>query len=62
MLKKELSIEFVKRIHGFIEDFLNSNDLETKIDGLDSFERKYIHSYAETKNLIHESIVKFLII
>lgn len=58
MLKKELSIEFIKRIHGFIEDFLNSNELETKIDGLDSFERKYIHSYAETKNLIHESIVK----
>lgn len=59
MVKKEVSIEFVKRIHGFIEDFLISDEMETKIEGLDNFERRYIHTYAEIKNLIHESIVRF---
>lgn len=56
--KKEVSIEFVKRIHGFIEDFLNSDEKETKIESLDNVERRYIHTYAEIKNLIHESFVK----
>jgi hypothetical protein len=60
--KKEVSIEFVKRIHGFIEDFMNSDEIETKIEGLDNIERKYIHVYAEIKNLIHESIVRKKII
>ena len=61
MMKREISIEFVKRIHGFIEDFLNSSEIETKIEGLDNFERRYIHTYAEIKHLIHESIVRNLI-
>jgi hypothetical protein len=58
--KKEVTIEFVKRIHGFIEDFLASDEMETKIEGLDNIERRYIHTYAAIKNLIHESIVNII--
>jgi len=60
IVKKEVSIEFVKRIHGFVEDFLLSDDMETKIEGLDNVERRYIHTYAEIKDLIHESVVRLI--
>jgi ATP-dependent RNA/DNA helicase IGHMBP2 len=59
--KEELDISFIKKIQSLIENFINSQEVEFKIEGLSNIERKYIHNYSQTKNLIHESHVNILL-
>ena len=59
--KEELDICFIKKIQTLVENFINSQETEFKIEGLSNIERKYLHNYAESKNLIHEShVIKYL--
>jgi ATP-dependent RNA/DNA helicase IGHMBP2 len=54
---KKVEAEFIEKLQKLIDKFINSKDEEYKIEGLSNAERRYIHIYAETKNIIHESKV-----
>jgi ATP-dependent RNA/DNA helicase IGHMBP2 len=48
---------FILKIESLVEKFLKSHEIEYKIEGLSNVERKYLHVYAESKGIIHESQV-----
>lgn len=57
----EVSKDFINKIQAMINNFINSKEKEFKIEGLSSAERKYIHYFADIKNLSHESKVNLFL-
>jgi ATP-dependent RNA/DNA helicase IGHMBP2 len=53
-----LNKELIDKFNSIVDDFISSENKEKKLEGLNNLERRYVHSYCEDKNIIHESTVR----